>query len=37
MAPSTRQGDLLDQLESTLLLIAFECVVSEKLLNEIKH
>lgn len=36
MAPSTRQGDLLDQLESTLLLIAFECL-SEKLLNEIKH
>lgn len=36
MAPSTRQGDLLDQLESTLLLIAFECL-SEKLLNKIKH
>lgn len=36
MAPPTCQEDLLDQLESTLLLIAFECL-SEKLLNEIKH
>ena len=36
MATPTCQEDLLDQLESTLLLIAFECV-SEKLLNKIKH
>ncbi len=32
MAPSTRQEELLDQLENIVLLIAFECL-SERLLN----